>query len=69
MLKRILLTKVAFWLIVIGAAILLLPQASPPRWLGWILLIGGTVLGPLALLAGPRSRPGRPDAPTPPENR
>jgi hypothetical protein len=69
MLKRILLTKVAFWLIIIGAAILLMPQARPPHWLGWLLLVAGTILGPMALLAGPRDRPRGPDASAPSERR
>jgi hypothetical protein len=66
MMKRMLLAKVAFWLIVLGAAVLLLPEARWPRWTGWVLLGTGTILGPLALLAGPRSRtlaPARKDRP------
>jgi hypothetical protein len=68
MLKRILLTKVAFWLVVIGAAVLLLPHAAWPRWVGWVLLIAGAVLAPVALLAGPRSRSG-PSATPPTQDR
>jgi hypothetical protein len=56
MLKRILAAKVALWMIVIGAAVLLLPHAAWPRWSGWLLLAAGALLAPLSLLAGRRHR-------------
>jgi hypothetical protein len=46
-LKHLLLIKAAFWMLIIGAAVLLLPQPVWPRWAGWLTLGAG-----LALVAG-----------------
>lgn len=47
MLKHLLLMKAAFWMLIIGAVVLLLPQPAWPRWAGWLALGAG-----LALVAG-----------------
>jgi hypothetical protein len=69
MVKRVVMAKVSFWLVVIGALVLVLPNPAWPRWAGWAALVVGAILGPAALLAGRRAAPPRRGKSPPPATR
>ncbi|MES9971581.1 MAG: hypothetical protein ABW092_16230 [Candidatus Thiodiazotropha sp.] len=43
--KSALLTKISFWLIVVGSVALLTPEPAWPEWLARMLLSAGVALG------------------------